>query len=71
IIKKSLAQIKLYGRFQILSYFPYIILDVAHNPDASLYLFKKIDNLSINGKIYVIMGCLKDKDALGIISPFK
>ncbi|WP_343154400.1 bifunctional tetrahydrofolate synthase/dihydrofolate synthase [Buchnera aphidicola (Aphis aurantii)] len=71
ILKSSISKVKLDGRFQILSYFPYIILDVAHNSHASLYLSKKINEIDIQGNIYSIFGVLKDKDISSIIAPLK
>ncbi|QIQ41770.1 MAG: bifunctional tetrahydrofolate synthase/dihydrofolate synthase [Buchnera aphidicola (Microlophium carnosum)] len=71
IIRKSIANVQLSGRFQIISTFPYIIVDVAHNPDAAKYLSKKIDEMSIKGKIYAVVGVLNDKDISGIINPLR
>ncbi|QFQ32902.1 bifunctional tetrahydrofolate synthase/dihydrofolate synthase [Buchnera aphidicola (Aphis fabae)] len=67
----SISTVQLQGRFQTISCSPYIIVDVAHNYDASLYLSKKIDQIDIQGNIYAIFGVLKDKDILSIISPLK
>ncbi|QCI19745.1 MAG: bifunctional tetrahydrofolate synthase/dihydrofolate synthase [Buchnera aphidicola (Brevicoryne brassicae)] len=71
IIRKSLLTINLPGRFQVISSFPNIILDVAHNPDAALYLSKKIDEIPLKGKIYAIIGMFRDKDISGIVCPLK
>ncbi|QCI17575.1 bifunctional tetrahydrofolate synthase/dihydrofolate synthase [Buchnera aphidicola (Acyrthosiphon lactucae)] len=71
IIRESLSNVQLSGRFQVLSTFPHIIIDVAHNSDAALYLSKKIDEIDIKGKIYAVVGILNDKDILGIINPLK
>lgn len=71
IIKNSIDKVKLSGRFQTIFNFPRVILDVAHNPDASLYLSKKIDEINIKGKIHAIVGILKDKDISGIIRPLE
>ncbi|CAL4326231.1 bifunctional tetrahydrofolate synthase/dihydrofolate synthase [Buchnera aphidicola] len=71
VIRASISRVKLPGRFQIISSFPFIIVDVAHNPDAALYLFKKINDLDIKGKIYALIGMLEDKDISGIVHPFK
>lgn len=71
IIRKSVSQVRLLGRFQIISTFPHIIVDVAHNPDSALYLSKKIDEVGIKGRIYAVVGILKDKDILGVINPLK
>ncbi|WP_422667119.1 bifunctional tetrahydrofolate synthase/dihydrofolate synthase [Buchnera aphidicola] len=70
-IRKSISTIYLIGRFHTISYFPQIILDVAHNADAALYLSKKIRKMNIHGKIYAIIGILNDKDIRNIILPLK
>ncbi|AWH90773.1 bifunctional tetrahydrofolate synthase/dihydrofolate synthase [Buchnera aphidicola (Melanaphis sacchari)] len=70
-LKNSISQVSLPGRFQTISRFPRIILDVAHNFNASLYLSKRIRKLKIKGKLYAIIGVLRDKDILKIIEPLK
>ncbi|QCI15858.1 bifunctional tetrahydrofolate synthase/dihydrofolate synthase [Buchnera aphidicola] len=74
IIRKYIVSVKVLGRFQIISTNPYIIIDVAHNPSAALFLSKQINNINnihIRGKIYAILGVLRDKDILGIINYLK
>ncbi|AEO07979.1 bifunctional tetrahydrofolate synthase/dihydrofolate synthase [Buchnera aphidicola] len=71
IIRKYIATIQLPGRFEIISVSPYVIRDVAHNPDAALYLFNKLDEMHITGKIHAVVGILQDKDILGIINQLK
>ncbi|CAL4320228.1 bifunctional tetrahydrofolate synthase/dihydrofolate synthase [Buchnera aphidicola] len=67
VIIDTIKNITLPGRFQILSNDPKVILDVAHNPHAVLHLSQKIKNIKSIGKIYAIMGVLKDKDISGMI----
>lgn len=67
ILTKTISEVEVSGRFQTISNSPRIILDVAHNVDAALYLSKKIDEIYTEGKIYAIFGILKDKDITGII----
>jgi len=71
IIRKSIPDVQLLGRFQIISTLPDVIIDVAHNPHAASYLSKKIDEMDIKGKIYAVFGILKDKDILGVINPLR
>ncbi|AEO08527.1 dihydrofolate synthase [Buchnera aphidicola str. Ak (Acyrthosiphon kondoi)] len=71
VIRQSISKIQLSGRFQVVSTCPYVIIDVAHNPDAAFYLSKKIDEINVKGKIYAVVGILKDKDILGIINPLR
>lgn len=70
-LRNSISDVQLQGRFQTISYFPRIILDVAHNFHAALYLAQKIDQMDIQGNIYAIFGACKDKDIFSIISPLK
>lgn len=67
VIIDSIKYITLPGRFQILSNDPKVILDVAHNPHAVLHLSQKIKKMKGIGKVYAIMGVLKDKDISGMI----
>jgi len=71
VVRKSISTVQVLGRFQIISTIPYIIVDVAHNPDSAFYLSKKIDEVNVKGKIYAVIGVLKDKDILGIIKPLR
>jgi len=71
IIRKSIPDVQLLGRFQIISTLPDVIIDVAHNPHAASYLSKKIDEIDLKGKIYAVFGILKDKDILGVINPLR
>ncbi|QCI23722.1 bifunctional tetrahydrofolate synthase/dihydrofolate synthase [Buchnera aphidicola (Macrosiphoniella sanborni)] len=71
IVRRCISSVKLPGRFQIISTTPYIILDVAHNPHAASYLSNKLEEMNIKGKIYAVIGILKDKDIIGIINELK
>ncbi|WP_261789577.1 bifunctional tetrahydrofolate synthase/dihydrofolate synthase [Buchnera aphidicola] len=66
-IRSTISKVQLSGRFQTVFNSPRIILDVAHNVNAALYLSEKIDEIDIQGKIYAIFGVLKDKDVSGIV----
>lgn len=71
IIRYTITHMELIGRFQVLSYFPTVILDVAHNPNATLYLYKKLKFFYQKGKIHAIVGILKDKDIQSMIFNLK
>ncbi|WP_236260978.1 bifunctional tetrahydrofolate synthase/dihydrofolate synthase [Pantoea sp. SoEX] len=66
-IYKNLPKINLPGRFQIVSKYPHIILDVAHNPNAASYLAYRLETLKKKGKIYALIGMLQDKDIKGTV----
>ncbi|MCW8931109.1 MAG: bifunctional tetrahydrofolate synthase/dihydrofolate synthase [Gammaproteobacteria bacterium] len=69
-IKRGLQNIQLPGRFQIVSTEPLVILDVAHNVQAVQVLNDSIKSLnqSSSGKIHVIVGMLRDKEVLDVLS---
>ncbi len=58
----NLSNISLLGRFQTIKYSPRIIVDVAHNPHASKYLYRYILNLPKFNRIYALVGILNNKD---------
>lgn len=70
-IRKSISTVSVPGRFQTFSHSPDIILDVAHNPHASSYLSKKLDEISLKGQIHAIVGIFQDKDISGVIFPLQ
>ncbi|XBC42435.1 MAG: bifunctional tetrahydrofolate synthase/dihydrofolate synthase [Buchnera aphidicola (Meitanaphis elongallis)] len=69
VVKNCIDKMSLCGRFQVYSYHPIVILDVAHNNHATQHLSRKLTNLKGIGKIYAIIGVLQDKDILSIVSP--
>ncbi|AAM67729.1 bifunctional tetrahydrofolate synthase/dihydrofolate synthase [Buchnera aphidicola] len=66
-LKSSISKVQLSGRFQTVFNSPRIILDVAHNVHAALYLSEKIDEIDTEGQIYAVFGILKDKDVAGVV----
>ncbi len=63
-VSKALNNAGLTGRFSQLSEDPWIILDVAHNPDSAQLLNKNLKELDVKAdqQIWAICGMLKDKD---------
>lgn len=59
----------LHGRWEILSQKPKIILEVAHNTGGMAYLKENLrqEQLSQNGKLYILTGFVKDKDISAIL----
>jgi dihydrofolate synthase/folylpolyglutamate synthase len=45
-----------------------IVLDVAHNPHGAAFLAAQLGAQPIPGRTFAVMGCLKDKDAAGIVT---
>ncbi len=68
-IKEALCNTQISGRFQYLKKSPDIILDVAHNEDASKSLARNIKNIGYK-KIIAVLGILADKDVYSIVEPF-
>ncbi len=58
------------GRFQIVGSAPLVVLDVAHNSDASQYIQQKLLKLH-QGNLHIVVGMLADKDLGASLSPFK
>ncbi len=68
-IKEALCNTQISGRFQYLKKSPDIILDVAHNEDASKSLARNIKKIGYK-KIIAVLGILADKDVYSIVEPF-
>ena len=68
-IKEALCNTQISGRFQYLKKSPDIILDVAHNEDASKSLARNINKVGYK-KIIAVLGILADKDVYSIVEPF-
>ena len=69
ILKKSLSETQIPGRFQYLQSSPDIVLDVAHNEDAAKALLSNIKDKRYK-EINVVLGILNDKDVYSIVEPF-
>ncbi|XBC39883.1 MAG: bifunctional tetrahydrofolate synthase/dihydrofolate synthase [Buchnera aphidicola (Chaetogeoica yunlongensis)] len=70
IFRKSVSKIKLKGRFEIIHNDPTIILDVAHNYHAVYHLFNNfLSKIKVKGKLYAIVGMMKDKDIRSTMIP--
>ena len=68
IIRRSLHQAMLPGRFQTVAESPRVILDVAHNPHAAGYLAGRLAEVPRNGKVHAVVGMLHDKDIKGTLA---
>ena len=62
IIYRTLPDIHLMGRFQVIKGKPEIILDVSHNPDSTALLAENLQQHSGAGKTHALVAMLKDKD---------
>ncbi|MFG1174238.1 bifunctional tetrahydrofolate synthase/dihydrofolate synthase [Erwiniaceae bacterium CAU 1747] len=68
VIRASLHQAILPGRFQTVAHSPRVILDVAHNPHAAAYLAERLAELPQRGKVHAVVGMLHDKDIAGTLA---
>lgn len=68
-IKEGLKNVKMYGRLEVISHDPLIILDIAHNPHAAKSLVSSLKMLT-DKKPVVVFGVMKDKDFKGFIKHF-
>ena len=69
-IVNGLLNCKLKGRIEITSKNPFIIADVAHNPEAALSLNNFIYKSKNKGKVYAVFSVLEDKSIEDIVTPF-
>ena len=69
VFAHSLENLHVPGRMQILSNHPQILIDVAHNPHAAVYLSDYLKLHPVSGRTYAIFSALKDKDIVQICQP--
>ncbi len=67
-IAKGLAQVSWPGRLQILSRYPLVVVDGAHNPDGAKKLKQSLEQYFDFDRAILIIGASADKDIAGIIS---
>ncbi|MCK4869755.1 MAG: bifunctional folylpolyglutamate synthase/dihydrofolate synthase [Gammaproteobacteria bacterium] len=67
-IDVGIAKAFLPGRMQCISVAPEVILDVAHNAEASAYLAQQLSGRS-KGRVLAVCAMLQDKDILATLKP--
>jgi dihydrofolate synthase/folylpolyglutamate synthase len=67
-INQIIKDTRLPGRYQVVRSEPKVVLDVAHNPQASLYLKHKI-SLEKYDQLHLVVAMLADKDINASIEP--
>ncbi len=78
-IVKAMQEVKLMGRFYTDARFPWLILDVAHNPHAALALAENLKALKLAASneggvpvnILSVFSMLADKDVKGVVEALK
>ncbi|MFT3741619.1 MAG: bifunctional tetrahydrofolate synthase/dihydrofolate synthase [Gammaproteobacteria bacterium] len=68
-LQQGLREAYLPGRFQCFTQPRSIILDVAHNPAATILLAERLQSTPITGKTLAVVGMLADKDIAGTLKP--
>ena len=66
----GLLGVNLRGRAEIISKNPFIVVDVAHNPEAALSLYNVISKSRNKGKLRAVFSILKDKSIKDVIKLF-
>ncbi|UCD91974.1 MAG: bifunctional folylpolyglutamate synthase/dihydrofolate synthase [Methanobacteriota archaeon] len=66
-IAKGFSETTWPGRFQIAMRNPFVVLDVAHNPDAAIELRKTIMEVFGREESTFVLGMLDDKDSKGFV----
>lgn len=68
-IRQGLIETELPGRFQVLPGRPAVVLDVAHNPQATAVLADNLGSMGFFDRTYGVLAMLADKDLRGAIGP--
>ncbi|TRW49337.1 bifunctional tetrahydrofolate synthase/dihydrofolate synthase [Aliidiomarina halalkaliphila] len=68
-VRRGLINAQLSGRMELIAHEPDILLDVGHNPHASQYLAKVLQQRYPNRRIIAVCGMLQDKDHQGTLEP--
>lgn len=66
-VERLFATLRLPGRFQVVDGAIRTILDVAHNPDAALWLADRLSRVQSGGKCHAVFGMYGDKDCEAVI----
>ncbi len=67
-VSDGLLKVSLSGRLQWIPGTPSLLLDVAHNPQAVESLIGYLQQLDWGGRVYALVGLLKDKEARRILT---
>lgn len=69
-IRTGVQQAKLPGRYESIELCCKVIFDVAHNPQATRALLERFLNENNQGRCFVVVGMLRDKDICGALLPW-
>jgi dihydrofolate synthase/folylpolyglutamate synthase len=68
-VVQGMRKVKWPGRVQVLSEKPLFLVDCAHNGASAQALASFLKEISVQGRIFLILGILKNKDVEGIATP--
>jgi dihydrofolate synthase/folylpolyglutamate synthase len=68
-MRQGLRQVSLSGRYQRVAGSPTIVLDVAHNPDATHELATLLQEDAVEGKTVAVVGMMSDKALADSLRP--
>ncbi len=70
LVARTLADIAIPGRFEVLAADPWLVVDSAHNPEAAAVLAEAISDAwpAMAARPTVVLGVLADKDAAGMVA---
>jgi len=68
-IRRGLLELDLPGRFQVMPGRPVVVLDVAHNPQATSALAENLGDMGFFSRTFAVVGMLGDKDVAGALAP--
>ena len=66
-VQRGLSEVRLAGRFQVLSGRPSVVLDVGHNPEAAKVLAENLSDAGPYASTRAVFGMLRDKDIDGVV----
>jgi dihydrofolate synthase/folylpolyglutamate synthase len=70
-IQKGFSQVKWHARFEVVSRYPPVVIDSAHNRDSALRLRETLDEYFPNKPVVMLFCVLEDKDISGILEELK
>lgn len=70
LIRRGFLTVTSPGRLEVVNREPTVILDGAHNPHGAVTAAAALTTAFDFGQVILVMGCMDDKDAKGILTPF-
>jgi dihydrofolate synthase/folylpolyglutamate synthase len=67
-VREALQKTRWPGRLEVVSQDPRVWLDGAHNPAAALALAQNLSQSRVNGRVFLVVGVMADKDVDAILA---